>query len=216
LRFSPKARVIADALFRSHGPQRALDQSRLATACGAHPSAKHLPPDAKTAETENGGTDIAAPSQKTHQRPPYGLASLTQGPFRANPALNRLIARKRARSLAACCAQARGSSARMTAPDATNLSASRHRTPGDLISECPGDFVGIRTHAPYIGLLAAEGVPASAPCLAWSTIARATVPDCSPAEIRILVFSIKCRMPRSSRLPVQREQPASCPRACLP
>jgi hypothetical protein len=54
------------------------------------PQQKHLPPDAKTFETGNGGTDIAAASQKTHQRPPYGLASLTQGPFRANPALNRL------------------------------------------------------------------------------------------------------------------------------
>jgi hypothetical protein len=104
LRFSPKARDIADALFRSHGPQRALDQSRLATACGAHPSAKASSSDAKTAETGNGGTDIAAASQKTHQRPPYGLASLTQGPFRANPAVNRLIASKPL----ACYSAARG------------------------------------------------------------------------------------------------------------
>jgi hypothetical protein len=68
------------------------------------PQQKHLPPDAKTFETGNGGTDIAAASQKTHQRPPYGLASLTQGPFRANPALNRLIAGKPL----ACYSAARG------------------------------------------------------------------------------------------------------------
>ena len=59
----------------------------------------------------------------------------------------------RARSLA-CCAQARGSSPRIDHPTTGchKLSASeapdpgRHQvgTPGDIISECPGDFIGIR------------------------------------------------------------------------
>jgi hypothetical protein len=43
---------------------------------------------------ENGGYRHSGTLSKTHQQPSYGFASLTQGPFRVNPALNRLIARK--------------------------------------------------------------------------------------------------------------------------
>jgi len=94
--------------------------------------------------SKTGGPDIAASSQKTHQRPSYGLASFALSGFCRTPsetrphrpqaarALQRYL---RARSLAACCAY--GSFQGLTAPqsDATNYPPARHRTPGEIISE---------------------------------------------------------------------------------
>jgi hypothetical protein len=45
-----------------------------------------LPAPKPLSKTENRGTDIAAPSQKTHQRPSYGLASFALSGFCRNPA----------------------------------------------------------------------------------------------------------------------------------
>ena len=94
--------------------------------------------------SKTGGPDIAASSQKTHQRPSYGLASFALSGFCRTPSETRphrpqaarsLQRYLRARSLAACCAY--GSFQGLTAPqsDATNYPPARHRTPGDIISE---------------------------------------------------------------------------------
>jgi hypothetical protein len=73
-----------------------------------------LPAPKPLSKTENRGTDIAAPSQKTHQRPSYGLGSFALSGFCRNPAklaprarkpLARYGAMEGARSLAACSAQ---------------------------------------------------------------------------------------------------------------
>ena len=53
---------------------------------------------------KQGGTKIAAPSRKTHQRPSYGLVSSREVQIRCKPTASRSLATAlwRARSLAAC------------------------------------------------------------------------------------------------------------------
>src|SRR6516162_4715170 len=84
---------------------------------------------------KKGGYRIAAPSQKKHQRPSYGLAcSRPSHSCRKSPA---------SRSLATALSEgalARGllhMSRTLTIPqlNATNYPPARHRTPGDIMSE---------------------------------------------------------------------------------
>jgi hypothetical protein len=108
------------------------------------------------------GADIATPSQKKHQRPSYGLALFALSGFCRDPAQN-LVSSPASRSLATALPEGALAGGllrlrlipRIDRPTigCNKLSASeapapgRHHlgTPGEIISECPGDFVGIRS-----------------------------------------------------------------------
>src|SRR6516165_307970 len=114
----------------------------VAIACDAHAPTEHQRSDLasvakKLSTMKKGGYRIAAPSQKKHQRPSYGLAcSRPSHSCRKSPA---------SRSLATALSEgalARGllhMSRTLTIPqlNATNYPPARHRTPGDIM--------GIRT-----------------------------------------------------------------------
>jgi hypothetical protein len=70
-----------------------------ATPCDAHAQQSNkgvifLPTPKPLLSIEKGGHDIAAPSQKTHERPSYERASFALSGFAATPRDGRLIARK--------------------------------------------------------------------------------------------------------------------------
>jgi len=112
----------------------------VAIACDAHAPTEHQRSDLasvakKLSTMKKGGYRIAAPSQKKHQRPSYGLAcSRPSHSCRKSPA---------SRSLATALSEgalARGllhMSRTLTIPqlNATNYPPARHRTPGDIMSE---------------------------------------------------------------------------------
>jgi hypothetical protein len=122
-----------------------------------------LPAPKPLSKTENRGTDIAAPSQKTHQRPSYGLGSFALSGFCRNPAK---LAPRPCKPLARYGAMEGRARSRLAAHSSRHIPRidrpaircnksraseaphpGRHHVgiPGDIISECPGDFVGIRT-----------------------------------------------------------------------
>jgi hypothetical protein len=122
-----------------------------------------LPAPKPLSKTENRGTDIAAPSQKTHQRPSYGLGSFALSGFCRNPAKLAPRPRKPLARYGAMEGRARSrlaahSSRHIPRIDRPAIRCNKSRAseaphpgrhhvgiPGDIISECPGDFVGIRT-----------------------------------------------------------------------